>query len=100
MPAPAAVLSSDRRKGLTYHGRACYPAGKKFTKLTGAIREHADVSEANAQAIAKGLLARGLIEEGRVGAPKLCECCGTLFHPDHAAVRYCSDECVALFQHL
>ncbi len=72
----------------------------KFTELTAAIREHADVSEANAQAIAKGLMARGLIEAGRVVAPKLCECCGTLFHPDHAAVRYCSDECVALFQHL
>ncbi len=72
----------------------------KFTELTATIREHADVSEANAQAIANGLMARGLIEAGRVVAPKLCECCGILFHPDHAAVRYCSDDCVALFQHL
>ncbi len=47
----------------------------KFTKLTAAIREHAEVSEADAQAIAKGLMARGLIEEQRVVAPKLCECC-------------------------
>ncbi len=72
----------------------------KLTKLTAAIREHAEVSEADAQAIAKGLMARGLIEEARVVAPKLCECCGTLFQPDHAAVRYCSGDCVALFQHL
>ncbi len=72
----------------------------KFTELTAAIREHADVLEADAQAIAKGLMARGFIEEERVVAPKLCECCGTLFDPDHAAVRYCSDDCVALFQHL
>ncbi len=85
---------------MTCNGRTCYPAAMKFTKLTAVIREHADVSEADAQAIAKGLMARGLIEEGRVVAPKPCECCGTLFHPDHAAVRYCSDDCVALFQHL
>ncbi len=85
---------------MTHGGRACYPAGMRFTKLTAAIREHADVSEADAQAIAKGLMARGLIEAERVVAPNLCECCGTLFHPDHAAVRYLSDDCVALFQHL
>ncbi len=72
----------------------------KFTELTAAIREHAEVTEADAQAIANGLMARGLIAGQRVVAPKLCECCGSLFHPDHVAMRYCSDECVALFQHL
>jgi hypothetical protein len=72
----------------------------KLTQLSSAIREHADVSEADAQAIAKGLMARGLIQEERAVAPRLCECCGTLFQPDHAAVRYCSEDCVALFQHL
>ena len=72
----------------------------RFTDLIMAIRAHADISESDAQAIAKGLIERGLITGDVRAEPKACECCGTLFYPDRRTERYCSDKCVSVFEHV
>ena len=72
----------------------------RFTDLITTIRTHADVSESDAQAIAKGLIEGGLITGDVVIQPKLCESCGHLFYPDHKTARYCSPKCASIFEHL
>ena len=72
----------------------------RFTDLTAAIRAHAKVSETDADAIARGLIGRGLIKGDIATEPKACECCGTLFYPDRGTARYCSAKCVAVCEHL
>ncbi len=72
----------------------------RLTDLTATIQEHAKVSQGDAEAIAKGLIERGLVQADVPVEPRPCECCGKLFNPDRRTARFCSNECVSLFQHL